>query len=127
MAMVKLSVLGLEFHGRHGVSSEERVVGCRYRADVHLWLNADATETDQIADTIDYVAVAKMVKDTSDKNNCKTVEKLATLCAESILSRYAALSSVRIEMSKLLPPTELVMQAFGVAVVRDRDHEGDEA
>jgi len=127
MAMVKLSVMGLEFHGKHGVSSEERVVGCRYRADVHLWLDSEAVGTDRIDDTVDYVAVARLVQETSTQNKCLTVERLATLCADAVMDRYPTVESVRVEMSKLLPPTELVMQAFSVAVVKDRDPGADEA
>ncbi|MBX3111602.1 MAG: dihydroneopterin aldolase [Fimbriimonadaceae bacterium] len=120
--MVTLTITGLEFHGKHGASAEERVVGCRYRADVRLSLDTQATSTDRMEDTVDYVSVATLVREVSDQNSCLTVERLATLCADAVLDQFPTVVDVSLEVSKLLPPTDHVMQSFSVATTRCRDH-----
>ncbi|MBS1708351.1 MAG: dihydroneopterin aldolase [Armatimonadetes bacterium] len=123
--MVQINLVGLEFYGHHGLTEEERATGGRYRANINLRLakSASVGETDMLEDTIDYVAVGTLIQETSDANQCKTVERLVSLCLDAILARFPAVRHAVVRIAKLHPPTSLRMDSFEVESYRGRHDE----
>ena len=55
----RICLVGLEGHGRHGVLASERAAGQVFRVDVVLGLDTrPAAASDDLADTVDYGALA---------------------------------------------------------------------
>src|SRR6516165_5891272 len=57
----RIELRGLTIHGRHGVYEHERVKGQDFVVDVTVWIDlAGAAASDELADTYDYDALARM-------------------------------------------------------------------
>ncbi len=111
-------VRGLEFEGNHGYYEEERRTKRRFRVDVEL--SADlgaASQSDALADTIDYFDICSIVCDVGTNQTFKLLEKLAGRIAERIHEK-APRSDVTVEIEKLAPPCPGVPQCCGVRVHR---------
>jgi len=60
----RIELRGLTVHGRHGVFDAERVNGQEFVVDIVVWIDlADAAESDDLADTHDYAALAQRAAD----------------------------------------------------------------
>ena len=78
---------GLEVFGRHGVHAAERELGQRFVVDLHLELaGARATATDDLADTVDYAALADAVAELVAGPPVALLERLAALIADRALA-----------------------------------------
>ena len=119
--MTTILLSGVEFYGYHGVSEAERTVGHRFEVDVELEVSERASTTDDVADTVDYGAVAALVVDVGQGPSQRTVERLARLMTDRLLAEFPTVSEVTLEVCKLLPPVPTVAHAAGVrlTVVRE--------
>ena len=114
--MTTLFVNGLEFYAYHGVPAEERVLGHRYIVDLELNVKSSAERTDEVSDTVDYVAVAQTVTEVSAATQYKTVERLAQVIGETLLERFARVESVNVRLAKRLPPAPIFAEELGVEI-----------
>jgi dihydroneopterin aldolase len=88
MSRVAIELAGLELHGFHGATEEERREGQRFLFDLELTVDAQATETDNIDDTVDYRDVVATVREVSDARAYTLLEALAAATAETLLARF---------------------------------------
>lgn len=78
---------GLEVFGRHGVHAAERELGQRFVVDLDLELaDARAAATDDLADTVDYAALADAVAGLVAGSPVALLERLAGLIADRALA-----------------------------------------
>ncbi len=119
--MFKVFIKGLEFYAFHGVTAEEQAIGHRYIADLSLDVTGDATETDEIAGTVDYAIAGNTALSILTRGNYKTMERTAALACDALLRVFPAVSRVEISLAKRLPPTHLIAAEAGVIVVRTRE------
>ena len=83
----RISLVGLEGHGRHGVLASERESGQVFRVDVVLGLDTrPAAASDALADTVDYGAVARGVVGVVEGEPVDLVETLAQRIADVCLA-----------------------------------------
>jgi 7,8-dihydroneopterin aldolase/epimerase/oxygenase len=99
---------GLEVFGYHGVEEGERRDGQTFMFDVSLW-PANEPVSDDIAETVDYRAVAACVREVSDGRPVQLLETLAGAVADELLTRFRP-QRVRVRVRKpdvqLDPPVE---------------------
>jgi dihydroneopterin aldolase len=112
--MVTLFVTGLEFYAYHGVPSEERAIGHRYIVDLELDVKSSAELTDDVRDSVDYALAAGIVLEVSSTAQYKTVERLAHVIAETLLTRFSRIERVNIRLAKRLPPAPFIAEELGV-------------
>jgi 7,8-dihydroneopterin aldolase/epimerase/oxygenase len=112
--MYTVFIRGLEFYGYHGVPAEERFIGHRYRVDLELRVEGRADETDHISETVDYGAVATLATQVGTSEKAHTVERLARLIGEKVLTEYPLVSSLWISVAKPLPPAPVIAEEAGV-------------
>jgi dihydroneopterin aldolase len=104
-----IELAGLELHGYHGVNPEERRDGQLFVFD--LWLDVpDGTGvSDRIEDTVDYRAVAALVREISGGRTFQLLEALAATIADELLARFPV-DGARVRVCKpgvrLDPPVE---------------------
>ena len=99
MTPYAIEFFGLELRGFHGATEEERSRGQRFLFDVEAELDTRATETDDLADTVDYREVAACVREVSDARAYVLIEALAAACADALLERFS-LARVRVRVRK---------------------------
>ena len=112
--MYTVFVRGIDFYGYHGVPAEERHIGHRYRVDMELRVDGSADESDHISDTVDYGAVCRLITRIGVDEKAHTVEKLARLMCERVLTEFPMVSSIWISVAKPLPPAPIMAAEAGV-------------
>jgi len=113
-ADVIVELRGLSAYGAHGVSDAEREVGRRIVLDISFTVPAStAVETDDIAGTVDYGAVAALAAEIVTERSCKTLERLCAIVADEISQRWEV-SDIEVRAAKPEPP---IPQAIGEVAV----------
>lgn len=93
-----IELAGLELHGHHGVTDEERERGQRFLFDV--WADVpDRAASDRLEDTVDYRELAAVVREVSDSKRFHLLEALASTLADTLLRRFE-LERVRVRVRK---------------------------
>ena len=118
---VTIEITGLSLYTHHGVSEAEREVGQRLVVDVRLDMGeCDATATDSIEDTIDYVQVCQLIALVAQQRSHSTLERLCSTIANRLLSDYE-LEAVWVKASKPEPPIALSVEEVSVEVWREAE------
>jgi dihydroneopterin aldolase len=112
---------GLEAYAYHGVPQSERETGHRYCVSLRVAVVSPAPRSDDVADTIDYGALAELVMGIHRSSAYFTVEALARRIAVEILERFPLAQSVQVLLVKPLPPMPYVVAAAGVELTLTRD------
>ena len=82
----RIALVGLEAHGHHGVFDFEREAGQVFRVDVVLGLDTrPAASSDDLADTVDYGALARDVVGVVEGEPVDLLETLAQRIADVCL------------------------------------------
>ena len=96
--MITVEVRDLRVFGRHGVHEEERDRGQDFVFDVELDVG-ERGAIDRLEDTVDYVEVARVVQDVSDKRQFALLEALAGAVADELERRFSP-ERVRVRVRK---------------------------
>ena len=73
---IRIELRGLEAVGPHGVTAEEREAGRRIALDISLTVSGSAAvTTDELEDTVDYGAVARLAVELVEGRSCHTIER----------------------------------------------------
>jgi dihydroneopterin aldolase len=86
--VITVHVHDLRVFGHHGVHDAERTAGQDFLFDVDLDVG-ERGASDDLAEAVDYVEVARVVKEVSDGRQFRLLEALATAIAEELESRFA--------------------------------------
>ncbi|MDI3298999.1 MAG: dihydropteroate synthase [Bacillota bacterium] len=87
---VALELRGLLFYGRHGARAYEREGLHPFRVDVLLELEPGRPADDRLADSLDYGAVARLVRSVVEGEPVNLIESLAARIGRTILERFSA-------------------------------------
>lgn len=88
----------------HGCLKEEGLIGSDYEVSLKLHTSLKkAGESDSLSDTIDYVAVHKLVVGEMDKKS-KLIENVARRILNVLFKEFPELDSAEVEVSKINPP-----------------------
>ncbi|KAJ4973241.1 hypothetical protein NE237_006415 [Protea cynaroides] len=118
----KLILRGLKFHGFHGVAEEERKLGQKFLVDVDTWLDLRAAgKSDHLTDTVSYVDIYSIVKETIEGPPHKLVESVAQLIACTVFAKFPQISAVRVKVGKPHVAVYGTVDYLGVEIVRYRD------
>jgi dihydroneopterin aldolase len=117
---------GLEVYGHHGVPAEEKVMGQRLLFDARLTMEeCRGAQTDGVADTVDYTEVIDVITDVATVESYSLLERLAQVCAETILKKFPLLDEVWVQVTKPHPPVACPLASVSAAVELQRvDLEG---
>lgn len=116
----KIILRGAQFHGKHGVSPEEKIVGGRIVVDVEVEYDLERPGvTDDVADTISYTDVFKTVRALVEETESNLLEGLANKIATALLNKFP-MDAVTISVRKEPPPIRGVVHAAGVEIRRVR-------
>ena len=103
-ADVRVELRGLSAYGAHGVSDAEREVGRRIVLDISFTVpQSAAVETDELAGTVDYGAVATLAAGIVSDRSCRTLERLCSLIATEIQDRWEV-TDIEVRAAKPEPP-----------------------
>ena len=102
MGLIK--VRNIRVYAYHGCLVEEGKIGSDYRVDVAVKADlSKSAKTDDLADTIDYVHLNKIVKEEMAIRS-KLLEEVAKRILDRILDEIPLVKKADIAVSKLNPP-----------------------
>lgn len=111
---------GLRVLGRHGCLSEEQARDQPFEVDVDVELDlAAAGASDDLADTLDYGAVAEVVARLVATEPSALLERVAARIADVVLAD-TRVRSVTVAVRKLRPPVPVDLATAGVRITRRR-------
>jgi len=113
---------GMRFYAYHGVNPEERTLGQRFTVDVVLAVDLHrAGQSDDLADTVSYSAVYKLVRGIVEGEPRELIEAAAEAIASEILAAFPPIARVTVTVRKPeVPMKGSMLDAAGVRIVRSR-------
>jgi dihydroneopterin aldolase len=120
MSAPVIEILGLEVFAYHGVHDAERRNGQLFRFDVRLEAASAAAErSDDLADAVDYGAVAATVVELAQGGPYALLERLAAVIADDLLDRFGP-AAVTVRVHKPQAPIPHAFDDVTVTVERRR-------
>ena len=117
----RIEVRDLRVTGVHGVLPEERDRAQPFSVDLVAWVDLEAAQqSDELADTVDYGALAQTAADVVGGRSYQLLEALAGRLASALLIVDPRIEAVEVTVRKLHPPLPLDVGATGVRVRRNR-------
>jgi dihydroneopterin aldolase len=117
----RIEIRDLRVLGVHGVLPEERERAQPFSVDLVAWVDmAAAQQSDDLADTVDYGALAQLAADVVGGRSSQLLEALAGRLADALLGADPRLLAVAVTVRKLRPPLPLAVASTGVRVFRSR-------
>src|ERR1017187_6180440 len=102
--MNKIIVEGISIYSYHGCLEEEAKIGGNYIVDVIMETDfIEATKTDDLSKTIDYVIVFNIVK-AQMAIHSKLIESVGQRIINEFKKEFSTLKKVEVKITKLNPP-----------------------
>ena len=117
----RIEVRDLRVTGTHGVLPEERERAQPFSVDIVAWVDMEAAQqSDDLADTVDYAALAMAAAEVVGARSYRLLEALSGRLASALLIVDPRLEAVEVTVRKLRPPLALDVGSTGVRVRRTR-------
>jgi len=101
-----IKVHGIRCYSLHGCLKEETSIGGTFEVDIDLHCDfSRSSETDQLNDTIDYVAVNKTVEQEMAIPS-KLIETVAYRILKKLKAEFNSIHHCRVEIKKINPPID---------------------
>jgi 7,8-dihydroneopterin aldolase/epimerase/oxygenase len=117
----RIEIRDLRVTGTHGVLPEERDRAQPFSVDIVAWVDMEAAQqSDDLADTVDYGALAQAAADVVAGRSYRLLEALSGRLASALLIADPRLEAVEVTVRKLRPPLALDVGSTGVRVRHSR-------
>jgi dihydroneopterin aldolase len=114
----RIQLRGLRALGTHGALAEEQLRAQPFEIDIDVVTDVRAAgASDELADTVDYGAIAAMAERVVTTERFALLERLATRIAEEVRGD-ARVESVTVTVRKLLPPVPVDLASAAVCITR---------
>ena len=121
MTSDRIELRGLRVRGNHGVFNHERRDGQDFLIDLTVWADLTlAGHTDELADTLDYGALAQLAADIVAGPPVNLIETLAVRIADQVLDADPRIEQVEVTVHKPAAPIPLPFTDVSVATRRTR-------
>ncbi|SEG08974.1 dihydroneopterin aldolase [Methylobacterium sp. UNC300MFChir4.1] len=121
MAGDLIRVTRIAVFGRHGVLAEEAVLGQRFYISLEAELDlGPAGRSDDVAGTVSYADLTAVAVAIATERRFNLIEALAETVAAEILSRFAQVDAITVQVDKPSAPVPAILDSVGVAITRRR-------
>ena len=101
-----ITVSGIKLYAYHGCMQEEAKIGSAYEVDVLLEADfSGAAMTDDLTQTVDYVAVNKIVTEEMAIRS-KLLEHVAKRIIDKLFNNHPEIVTIEVSVAKLNPPID---------------------
>jgi dihydroneopterin aldolase len=116
--MDRIELRGLRAVGTHGALPEEQFRAQPFEVDLDLQVNLrSAGQSDDLADTVDYGALAESVERVITKERFQLLERLAERIADEV-RRDERVEEATVTVRKLRPPVAVDLASAAVTITR---------
>ena len=120
MSADQIELRGLRVVGVHGALAEEQTRAQPFEIDLDVTADlGTAGRSDDLADTLDYGAIAAVAARIVSEERYTLLERLAQRIADEVL-RDERVASVTVSVRKLRPPVPVDLATAGVRITRSR-------
>jgi dihydroneopterin aldolase len=120
----RIALTGLRVRGHHGVFAHEKRDGQDFVVDLTVWADLGAAAySDDLADTLDYGALAQLAADVVAGPPRDLIEAVAAEIADRILARYPV-HAVEVTVHKPSAPIPLDFADVAVTIRRSAKSPG---
>jgi dihydroneopterin aldolase len=117
----RITLLGMRFMGRHGVSSDERAETQPIEVDVVVRLDLSTPATsDDLADTVNYTTLFELARHVVEERSFHLLEALAGAIADAVLAAHPV-DDVEVRVRKPKAPLPGAFESVEVRIRRRRD------
>lgn len=118
----RIELTGLRVRGHHGVFEHEKRDGQDFVVDLVLWTDFTAAAvSDDLADTVDYGALALLARDVVAGEPCHLIETVASRIADGVMDLAVGAHAVEVTLHK--PQAPIPAEFADVAVVAHRSRQ----
>lgn len=119
--MDKIIMQGMKFFGQHGVLHQEKELGQRFEVDLVLELDlAEAAQRDNLAATVSYADVYRVVEEIVTGPPFHLIETVAGAIARAVLDGFAPVQAVTVRIKKPGAPVPGIFDYVAVEISRRR-------
>lgn len=116
----RITLTGLRVRGHHGVYEHEKRDGQDFLVDVTVWIDLNtAARSDNVADTLDYGALATRVAEIVGGKPRDLIETVATELADDVMTDERV-HAVEVTIHKPSAPIPLSFNDVAVTIRRSR-------
>jgi dihydroneopterin aldolase len=116
----QISLTGIEVLAKHGVLDSEQKRAQLFRVDVSASLDlSEPGGTDELADTLDYGALALEIREVVGSESHALIERVAGRVAETVL-KHQRVDEVTVTVHKPHAPVDVVLDDVAVTITRGR-------
>jgi len=120
----QITLRGMRFLGRHGVSLTERMEPQPFEVDLVMGLDLSRpAASDELADTVDYAAAYEIVRRIVEERSFRLIEALAGTIAEAVLATFRV-DDVEVAVRKPKAPLPGAFETVEAKLRRQRRVEG---
>lgn len=117
--MDKICIEELKIFAYHGVFEHEKQNGQNFYVNAVLYLDTErAGILDELAYSVDYGSVCKLIEEVMTKNTYRLLESVAQAVATAILCHYKLVNSIDIEIRKPEAPIDMEFGSVSVKISR---------
>jgi dihydroneopterin aldolase len=116
-----IQISGIRGYGYTGFFAEEQSLGQWFEADLRINLDLARTgDDDELAYSLDYAQVVQRVKHLLENSRFRTIERLATVIAETVLA-FAPVRGVALRLTKVAAPIPGFDGRIAIEISRSRN------
>jgi dihydroneopterin aldolase len=116
----RITLRGMQFMGRHGVTDEERAKPQPIEVDLVLRLDLSrSAATDDLADTINYASLFELTREVVEGQQFHLIEKLAGAILDAVLASHP-IDDVEVRVRKPKAPLPGAFETVEVRLHRRR-------
>lgn len=117
-----IRLVNMDFYAYHGATPEEATLGQRFQVDVALEVDLEeAGRSDDLARTVDYREVHRMVAQIVQGERCSLLEALAWRIVTCLLERFPRVEAVQVRVRKPSVPLGGLVGYAEVEITRRRE------
>jgi len=117
----RITVRGMRFEGRHGVTPEERAEPQPFEVDLVLRFDLSrAAASDQLGDTVDYASVFATTRRIVEERSFQLIEALAAAIGDAVIAEHAV-DDVEVRLRKPKAPLPGAFETVEVRIRRRGD------
>lgn len=117
----RITLRGMQFMGRHGVSSGERAEPQPIEVDLVVRLDLSRpAKSDDLADTVNYATLFELARQVAEQRSFHLLEALAGAIADAVLAGHPV-DDVEVRVRKPKAPLSGAFETVEVRIRRRRD------
>ena len=117
----RITLRGMQFMGRHGVSSKERAEPQPIEVDLVVRLDlSPPAKSDDLADTVNYATLFELARQVVEERSFHLLEALAGTIADAVLAAHL-INDVEVRVRKPKAPLPGAFETVEVRIRRRRD------